>query len=70
MGRIGIYEALPIDGNIRSLINTSTDLGDYYAAAEKQGMRNLRISGAHKIAEGLTTLEEIYSVIPPQKEER
>jgi type II secretory ATPase GspE/PulE/Tfp pilus assembly ATPase PilB-like protein len=27
-------------------------------------MRVLRISGAQKIAEGLTTLEEIYSVIP------
>ncbi len=69
LGRIGIYEALPIDKNIRKLINTSKDLAEYHAAAEKQGMRNLRISGAHKIAEGLSTLEEIYSVIPPQKEE-
>ncbi|NKB36769.1 MAG: type II/IV secretion system protein [Gammaproteobacteria bacterium] len=70
MGRIGIYEALPIDGNIRKLINTSTDLSEYHNAAEKQGMRNLRISGAQKIAEGLTTLEEIYSVIPPQKDNK
>ena len=69
MGRIGIYEALQVDEKIRKLINTSTELAKYYGAAEKQGMRNLRISGAQKIAEGLTTMEEIYSVIPPQKKE-
>ena len=69
MGRIGIYEALMIDADMRRLINTTTDLGKYYAAAKKQGMRSLRISGAQKIAEGLTTLEEIYSVIPPDEED-
>jgi len=69
MGRIGIYEALMIDGNLRKLINTTTDLEKYHHAAQKQGMRSLRISGAQKIAEGLTTLEEIYSVIPPDKDD-
>ncbi len=69
MGRIGIYEALMIDTDMRKLINTTTELAQYYAAAKKQGMRSLRISGAQKIAEGLTTLEEIYSVIPPDEED-
>ena len=67
-GRSGIYEALFIDSEFQHLINTSRDLTDYYAAAVKQGMRPLRISGAQKIAEGLTTLEEIFSVVPPVKE--
>ncbi len=67
MGRIGIYEALMIDTDMRKLINTTTDLAKYHSAAKKQGMRSLRISGAQKVAEGLTTLEEIYSVIPPDK---
>jgi general secretion pathway protein E len=69
MGRIGIYEALMIDSELRKLINTTTDLEKYHQAAVKQGMRSLRISGAQKIAEGLTTLEEIYSVIPPDKDD-
>jgi general secretion pathway protein E len=68
MGRIGIYEVLIVDSKIRGLINTTTDLAKYHLAANKQGMRTLNISGAQKIAEGLTTLEEIYSVIPPQKD--
>ena len=68
MGRIGVYEVLEIDNDIRKLINTTTDLQKYHKAADRQGMRGLRISGALKVAEGLTTLEEIYSVIPPLKE--
>ena len=63
-GRIGIYEALPVDKTIRQLISVNAGLEQIRSAALKQGMRVLRISGAQKIAEGLTTLEEIYSVIP------
>ena len=69
LGRTGIYETMMIDANMRDLINTSKDLDKFHHAAVKQGMRTLNISGAQKIAEGLTTLEEIYSVIPPHEEE-
>ena len=57
-----------VDKAIRKLINTTNDLQLYHDAAEKQGMRNLRLSGAQKVANGLTTLEEIYSVVPPIKD--
>jgi general secretion pathway protein E len=63
-GRIGIYEALTVDKSIRQLISVNAGHEQIRLAALKQGMRVLRISGAQKIAEGLTTLEEIYSVIP------
>ena len=69
LGRTGIYETLVIDKTVRKLINTTKELQLYYDAAEKQGMQNLRISGAQKIADGLTTLEEIYAVVPPKKDE-
>jgi general secretion pathway protein E len=68
MGRTGIYETLLVDKTIRKLINTSKDLQLYYDAADRQGMHNLRIGGAQKIAQGLTTLEEIYSVVPSRQE--
>ncbi len=64
-GRIGIYEALPVNKTLRQLITAGTDIETIRTNAIKQGMRTLRLSGAQKIAEGLTTLEEIYSVIPP-----
>jgi len=67
-GRSGIYEVLLMNNELQHLINTSRDLTDYYTAAAKQGMRTLRLSGAQKIAEGITTLEEIYSVVPPPRD--
>ena len=67
LGRTGIYESLLVNSEVRKLINTTTDLQKYYEAMARQGNHNLRISGAQKVAQGLTTLEEIYSVIPPEK---
>lgn len=66
-GRTGIYESLLINEEIQHLINTTSDLNRFYEAAARQGTYNLRISGAQKIADGLTTLEEVYRVIPPEK---
>jgi general secretion pathway protein E len=64
LGRIGIYEILPMNPELQKLVSDNTNVNTIRTAALKQGMRSLRISGAQKIAEGLTTLEEIFSVIP------
>lgn len=64
LGRIGIYEILPMNPDLQKLITNDTDSKELRQTALKQGMRSLRISGAQKIAEGLTTFEEIFSVIP------
>lgn len=64
LGRIGIYESLLIDKQMRQLINDGADLEQIRDAALKQGMRHLRLGGAQKVAEGLTTIEEIYAVVP------
>ena len=34
--------------------------------AYKEGMKPLRINGAQKIAAGMTTIEEVLKVAPPQ----
>ncbi len=68
MGRIGIYEALAINKAIKDLIVNNVDHRKLRDTALKQDMRTLRISGAHKVAEGLTTLEELYSVLAVQEE--
>jgi len=63
LGRIGIYETLVLDTAIHKLITEQADIEAIRTAAIKHGMRTLRISGAQKIAEGQTSIEEIYSVI-------
>ncbi len=68
-GRAGVYEIMLLNDAIKPLINADTDLTALRRAAFKDGMRSLRLSGAQKIATGLTTLEEVLRVTP-QSEHR
>ena len=63
-GRIGLYEMLTLDAEIRSLITAEFEEGPLRALAYSKGMRPLRIGGAMKVAEGLTSLEEVFKVAP------
>ena len=64
-GRIGIYEVLLLSSEVKRLINEATDISKVRETAFKEGMRPLRISGALKVASGLTTLDEVMRVAPP-----
>jgi general secretion pathway protein E len=61
-GRTGIFEILPIDNAIRDLIDRSEDFLKIKDMAIKRGMRTLRQSALRKLAEGMTTFEEVVRV--------
>ncbi|HEX9982085.1 MAG TPA: GspE/PulE family protein [Thermoanaerobaculia bacterium] len=61
-GRTGIFEMLPIDNAIRDLIDRGEDFLKIKDMAVKRGMRTLRQSALRKLAEGLTTFEEVVRV--------
>jgi len=63
-GREGIYEILTMSPAVKSLVDEKTDLGALRQQAMREGMRTLRLSGAQKIAQGLTTIEEVLRVTP------
>ncbi len=65
MGRIGIYEIMVLDAPTRQLITDKASLAAITEQAYKSGMKALRISGAMKVAQGVTTLEEVLKVAPP-----
>ncbi len=65
MGRVGLYEILLNSGEARRLIKPAMEVGKLREQAYREGMRPLRISGALKVAQGLTSLEEIIKVAPP-----
>ena len=65
MGRVGLYEMLTMSSDLRRCVTTETDLEHLAAQAFKEGMKPLRISGAAKVAAGLTTLDEVFKVAPP-----
>ena len=64
-GRIGIYEILLMSPALRRIISKETDIAALRDQANREGMKPLRISGAQKVAAGLTTLEEVLKVAPP-----
>jgi general secretion pathway protein E len=62
LGRIGIYEIMPLSAHLKSLIHDQTDGALLRHHAVKEGMTQLRIAGCRKIAEGLTSVEEVLGV--------
>lgn len=62
-GRIGIFEAIITDELIEELLNKEPSEQDVRRVAEKQGLLNMREDGIVKIFKGVTSLEEIQSVI-------
>ncbi len=68
-GRAGIYEMLTVNSRMRRLIRDNADASTIRNNSQEQGMNLLRISGALKIMEGSTTLEEILRVAPPKEDD-
>ena len=68
LGRIGIYEIMPMSADIRKLVAGKADLAKLREQAMREGMKPLRIAGAKKVAAGLTTIAEIIKVAPPISE--
>src|SRR5450830_835255 len=68
-GRAGVYEILVLNDGLKAHIHADTDLLALRRQAFKDGMRSLRLSGAQKVAAGLTTVEEVLRVTP-QSEQR
>jgi general secretion pathway protein E len=64
LGRIGIYEILTLTIDLKRLLVSEPDLVKLTDAAYRAGMRPLRVAGAMKVAQGLTTLEEVLKVAP------
>jgi general secretion pathway protein E len=62
LGRSGIFEILPIDEGVKHLIVEGKDAPEIKREAVKNGMRTLRQSALRKLAEGITTFEEVVRV--------
>jgi len=61
-GRIAIFELMQLNEEIRRLIMRNEDASILTEAARRNGMRNLREDGWHKVATGMTTPDEVIRV--------
>ena len=64
LGRVAIYEMLPLTPKLRHLIKPGLDLPAFRAACMAEGLRTLRQSAAEQVAKGVTTIEEVLTVLP------
>ena len=58
-GRIGIFELMIVDDDIRQLVSTNVDSKTIKKAAVSKGMGTLRADGARKVLRGITSVAEL-----------
>ncbi|MBF7683099.1 type II/IV secretion system protein [Acinetobacter sp. B5B] len=63
-GRMGIYEFMPVSLAIKEMISQDESLARIRHQAKVDGVEPLRIAGARKIMQGLTSLDEVLRVVP------
>ncbi|MBW8832728.1 MAG: type II/IV secretion system protein [Burkholderiales bacterium] len=63
-GRAGLYELLTVGDAARRCISPVPDGAGLRQQALKDGLRPLRLAGAMKVAEGVTTIDEVLSATP------
>lgn len=64
LGRVGVYEIMVLSNALKKLISEGADLSQIAQKAYQDGLQPLRLAGAKKIAEGITTFEEVMRVVP------
>lgn len=62
-GRVGIYELMAVNEEIRDLLLKRAPTNDIASAAERNGMIRLREDGLLKAAQGVTTIEEVLRTV-------
>jgi general secretion pathway protein E len=67
-GREGIYEVMPFTEPLQQQSDNKGDLPTLRKQAYKEGMLSLRLSGAQKVAAGITTVKEILRVTPDNRD--
>ena len=62
LGRTAIYEIMPVDQEICSMIIRRAHAGEIKEYSVSRGMKTLRDDGLQRAAEGVTTIEEVLRV--------
>ena len=65
LGRMGLYELLTVSEAFKEKVTQEPGITQLRRQGVADGMRPLRLAGALRVAEGLTTIEEVLSATPP-----
>ncbi|MCU0665498.1 MAG: Flp pilus assembly complex ATPase component TadA [Candidatus Omnitrophica bacterium] len=70
LGRTGIFELVIINDRLKQLISQKVNEDSLFQEAKNSGMVPLLKSGMQKVADGVTTLEEVIKVVGISQEEQ
>ncbi|MEZ5381512.1 MAG: ATPase, T2SS/T4P/T4SS family [Microthrixaceae bacterium] len=63
LGRIGVYELLRVNDEIRNLVTERATHSEIHEAAARDGMRTMQAQGYSLVARGLTTFDEVQRTV-------
>jgi type II secretory ATPase GspE/PulE/Tfp pilus assembly ATPase PilB-like protein len=66
LDRTGLYEVLSVEGGVRTLIAEASTDRAIQEEALRNGMIDFRLAGLLKVAQGVTSMEELFRVIPAE----
>lgn len=69
-GRVGVYEYLRIDSELKDMIVSYVTEGELWEIARANGITTLFEDAWKKVAKGVTTVEEVLSKVPYKRERR
>ena len=61
-GRVALYEVMPVGNEIKEMVLEGASADELKKTAIRLGMKSLRMSGLSKVAEGVTSIEEVIRV--------
>jgi type IV pilus assembly protein PilB len=65
-GRLGLFEMLTLTASLKEVISSGLSSGKLKKAAQKEGFQVMSFDGIKKALQGLTTIEEVFRVAPPE----
>ena len=69
LGRVGVFEILRVNEEIKRMISAKASEEDILKEARKSGLRLLMDAAFEKVAEGITTIEEVANIVDFSQEE-
>ena len=68
-GRLGLFEILLLTSSLKEVIAPGVSAFTIKQAAQKEGFQSLSTDGIQKASQGLTTIEEVFRVAPPEADD-
>ncbi len=65
-GRLGLFEMLTLTSDLKDVISSGVSSEKLKKTAEKAGYHVMSIDGIQKAIQGLTTIDEVFRVAPPE----